>query len=199
MNTYIFDLDGTLYDKTGLGKRLVLSSPFDALKMGRERKTRKAFAACDYGNADAYYKAFCEAAHFSKDWFFTRYMPLMVKALQKHYRAFPSAQPLFKQLDAEKIPYAIYSDYPLVKERLAAIGLEVNCPCYSTDDFGAQKPAPRPFLEIAAELGASPKETTVAGDRDDTDGEGARRAGMGFRQILADGDLRSFSSAVVSP
>ena len=36
----VFDLDGTLYDKKGLSRRMVLHAPWDMMKMLTERKTR---------------------------------------------------------------------------------------------------------------------------------------------------------------
>jgi beta-phosphoglucomutase-like phosphatase (HAD superfamily) len=38
-------------------------------------------------------------------------------------------------------------------------------------------------LQAASELGISPEECLVLGDRQDADGEAARRAGMAFRLI----------------
>lgn len=45
------------------------------------------------------------------------------------------------------------------------------------------KPAPDAFQIAAAELGAQAEECLVIGDREDADGEAARRAGMAFRLI----------------
>ena len=77
---------------------------------------------------------------------------------------------------------AIYSDYPFLKERLEALGLFPGSAVllYGPESFGAQKPAPRPFLRIAGDLGAAPEEILVIGDREDTDGLGAFKAGMRF-------------------
>ena len=52
----------------------------------------------------------------------------------------------------------------------------------SSESFGALKPAPRPFLEIAAKLNISPENILVIGDRNDTDGLGAESAKMKFIQ-----------------
>jgi phosphoglycolate phosphatase-like HAD superfamily hydrolase len=51
---------------------------------------------------------------------------------------------------------------------------------YGPESFGAQKPAVRPLLSIAADIGIAPEETLVVGDREETDGLGAFRAGMRF-------------------
>ena len=45
------------------------------------------------------------------------------------------------------------------------------------------KPAPDGLLGAARALGVAPAECLVIGDRDDADGEAARRAGMPFRRV----------------
>jgi len=77
---------------------------------------------------------------------------------------------------------AVYSDYPFLKERIEAMGL-IPGPkifLYGPESFGAQKPAARPFLRIAEDFGVAPEEVLVIGDREDTDGLGAFKAGMRF-------------------
>jgi FMN phosphatase YigB (HAD superfamily) len=88
---------------------------------------------------------------------------------------------------------AIYSDYPALKERLEALGLSCGpqVRLYGPENFGAQKPAPRPFKCIARDLGVLPEDTLVIGDRVDTDGFGAIQAGMRFF-LLDDGLSRYF-------
>lgn len=78
------------------------------------------------------------------------------------------------------------SDYP-GSRKLAALGL--------TDDFDVVvcngepggptrlKPAPDGYLLAAERLGFAPEECLVVGDRDDADGEAARRGKMDFRKI----------------
>jgi FMN phosphatase YigB (HAD superfamily) len=112
-------------------------------------------------------------------WYFDQYMPRMCGLLKKYYRPRPGAVELFKDLTRVSFPFAVYSDYPLTTERLSALGLEGGKP-YGPELFGAQKPAVRPFLSIAEDLGGPPARTLVIGDRDDTDGAGAAASGMGY-------------------
>jgi beta-phosphoglucomutase-like phosphatase (HAD superfamily) len=65
---------------------------------------------------------------------------------------------------------------------MEAIGLDAGpeVPLYGPESFGAQKPATRPYLRIAGTLGLSPEEILVIGDREETDGLGAFKAGMRF-------------------
>jgi FMN phosphatase YigB (HAD superfamily) len=198
----IFDLDGTLYDSKNIALRLVFSSLPDIGLIRAERVVRKKFKGCDYGSAEVYYREFFAAIanisgrspDFLRAWYFEKYMPLMRRTLKIFYTARPGAAELFETLGnvntGQGRPFAVYSDYPLVRERLEAIGLAgTAAKLYSPEDFGAQKPAARPFLAIAEEMGCTPGEVLVVGDREDTDGEGAAAAGMGFIKIT-DGLLR---------
>ncbi|MDR3337407.1 MAG: HAD family hydrolase [Treponema sp.] len=193
---FIFDFDGTLYDGRRFARRLLFSRSPNRLSLGdipligAERAVRKSLAGFDYGNAEAYYREFfallerrtSRPASFLRQWYFRRYMPRMKRVLQQFYPARRGASELFKNLAC---PRAVYSDYPEVRERLEAIGLDPGlCGMLcGPDTFGAQKPAPRPFLAIAAALRSDPSRVLVVGDRDDTDGEGASSSGMMFLRI----------------
>jgi HAD superfamily hydrolase (TIGR01549 family) len=111
----------------------------------------------------------------------------MSALLKTFYPARPGVQDLFKTIDRMGLPRAVYSDYPLVGQRLEAIGLDPDS-CgmlYSPENFGAQKPAPRPFLEIAEALRCKPGDILVVGDKDKTDGAGAAAAGMLYIRIVS--------------
>ncbi|AEF83819.1 hydrolase [Treponema primitia ZAS-2] len=116
--------------------------------------------------------------------------------LKKYYCPRPGLSELFEKLTRKSRKFAVYSDYPLVAERLRALGLNTeDCGLlYGPENFGAQKPAARPFLSIAEAMGISPGEILVVGDREDTDGAGAAAAGMGFIRIKTDKDWELFQS-----
>lgn len=186
---FIFDLDGTLYDTGGFARRLVLARPADAGIILAERKTRKALAGCDYGSAEAWYgEFFSRMSRIAKRpepalraWYFGCYMPRFCEILKRRFRPRPGAAELFRALADAAFPFAVYSDYPLAAERLAALGLDAaDGRVYGPEHFGAQKPAARPFLVIAGELGAAPERVLVIGDRDNTDRAGAAAAGMSY-------------------
>ena len=211
----VFDFDGTLYDYALLPLRLVRAWPGDLPRIWAERKTRRSFAGADYGSAEAYYGEFfarmallCRCpAEAARDWFFSRYMPRMIRVLKRYYTLRPGVRELFRFLEGDdgdqpgketagrKIPsgIAIYSDYPCLRERLEALSFRPGgrVRLYGPESFGAQKPAPGPFRIIAGDLGVSPGETLVVGDREDTDGAGALGAGMSFFR-LDDGRRRYF-------
>jgi HAD superfamily hydrolase (TIGR01549 family) len=198
---FIFDIDGTLYDSGRIHRRLFFAGPWDVRLLLADRRTRKALIGVDYGDADAYYREFfarlSRAAHksesFIREWYFNAFLPRMCRVLKKHYRPRPGCIELLEALTHNGIKFAVYSDYPLVAERLRALSLNVESSdlLYGPEHFGAQKPAPRPFLAIAEAMGVTPRETLVIGDRDDTDGAGALNAGMCFFR-LDDGRKRHF-------
>ena len=191
----IFDFDGTLYDTALLPLRLIAAYPPDMFRIRNERIVRKEFAACDYASSEEYYRAFFaslgKACRLSpeqmRSWYFERYMPRMIRVLKKHYKPRPGVKELFLLFCPTRAAgktlkkIAVYSDYPLLKERLKALDINTGViRLYGPESFGAQKPAPRPFLQIAGDLGLAPAETLVVGDREDTDGLGALGAGMRF-------------------
>ena len=198
----IFDFDGTLFDNVRLPFYLVAAYPPDLLRLWRERLVRRSFVGSDYATPDEYYRAYFTALgkacfrspESMRAWYFNRFMPRMTKVLKKHYKFRPGVIELFMRVHTSGIAVgqkalppdfpklAIYSDYPFLKERLEALGLGCGPKTllYGPDSFGAQKPAVRPFLKIASDLGVKPEEVLVIGDREDTDGIGAHKAGMHF-------------------
>jgi FMN phosphatase YigB (HAD superfamily) len=187
----IFDFDGTLFDNARILFYLIAACPFDLRRIRMERLIRKRFAGCSYASPEEYYDAFFAAlgkACFCsprriRSWYFNRYMPRIARVLKKHYQPRPGMQDLFRRFEASNgLRVAVYSDYPLLRERLEALGMNPgpDILLYGPESFGAQKPAVGPFRRIAADLGAAPEETLVIGDREETDGLGAFRAGMHF-------------------
>jgi FMN phosphatase YigB (HAD superfamily) len=210
----ILDLDGTLFDSKNIALRLILGRPFDMFLMRSERRVRRLFAGRVYDSAESYYEAFFgelskrtrRSAFSAQMWYFKTYIPLMVHILKRYYRPRPGTAELLAALNSghnrrgQKIPFAVYSDYPMTAERFNALGLEPGPlgRLYGPEDFGAQKPAAAPFLRIARDLGCAPQNILVAGDRDDTDGAGAAAAGMAYLKINA-GTWESFCAMFVSP
>ena len=206
---FIVDFDGTLYDPAHFARRLLLGggpvqrlSLREILLIRAERKTRKEFSGCDYGEAELYYERFfaalerrarffvpaasgTENAAALRQWYFGRYLPRMAGVLRQFYAPRPGAAEFLQTLERRRIPHAVYSDYPCVRERLEAIGLDpgVCGPCFGPENFGARKPAAAPFLAIAAALGCEPGKTLVIGDKDGADGAGAKAAGMLYLRV----------------
>jgi FMN phosphatase YigB (HAD superfamily) len=187
----IFDFDGTLFDNVHFAWNLISAYPPDMFRIGNERLIRRRFAGCDYSSPDTYHHAFFTALgkvcsrspEYMQNWYFNRYLPRFVRVLKKHYQLRPGVAELFRYFESSNtLRAAVYSDYQFLKERLESLGQysSPRIPLYGPESFGSQKPAAEPFIRIAADLGIAPEETLVVGDREDTDGLGAFKAGMRF-------------------
>jgi len=192
----IFDLDGTLYNFKWLPLRLIWSLPTDIFRISADRKVRKSLKGEDFGTPEAYKDEYARRmAHHTKlkkqdalNWYSNKYMGTMCFLLKRYYPPRPRLKEVFQAIHDKGVKIAIFSDYPRVKQRIKALDflpetIELISGSYSAEDFGSQKPAERPFLEIAKNLAVKPEECLVVGDRDDTDGNGARKTNMEFIQI----------------
>ena len=192
----IFDLDGTLYNFKWLPFRLMWSLPTDILRIKADRTVRKSLKGCDFATPEAYLAEYAQRMAEKTDfksqdalnWYTNRYMGTMCFLLKRYYSQRPQLAEVFARLHQQKIKIAVFSDYPRVHQRIRALDfsdetMTTISGIFSAQDFGSQKPAPRPFLEIAANLGVTPNQCLVVGDRDLADGAGARETGMGFIQI----------------
>lgn len=187
----IFDLDGTLYDNSGLILRLVLRSLRHLDLIWAERVARHSLAG-KHISGSVYDELFHNMAELTRSdatraqkWFFDVYMPLQANTLMLHYHAKPWVISTLKDLKSKGISVACLSDYGAVNEKLKAVGIDpalfdvvIDAPT-----AGGVKPCPDAFLNVAKMLGADPVETLVVGDRRDTDGKGAAAAGMHFLQV----------------
>ena len=90
----VLDLDGTLYSKHGMVKHMMASAILEWKMMLIERKTRKQLRGIWKGDKDSFYNMYfatmAQGHLFSQDyakwWYETRYMPLMVKVIQKWHK-----------------------------------------------------------------------------------------------------------------
>jgi HAD superfamily hydrolase (TIGR01549 family) len=87
------------------------------------------------------------------------------------------AAELRARLAARGVRQVVLSDHPAL-EKLRALGLDGAFEqVFVGEALGFLKPSPRPFLAVADALEVSPAELLHVGDRDDSDGAGARAAG----------------------
>ena len=191
----IFDFDGTLYDNVFIAFNMVFVWPPNMFFLLMERIVRKRFTGRDYSSPQEYSKVFFSAlgkACFQppqkvQAWYYDRFIPRFTQVLKRHYKPRRGLKELFEHYTAGKTSLpkiAVYSDYPFLKERMEALGIPTEkVLMYGPESFGAQKPAARPFLRIAEELGALPQDILVIGDRVNTDGIGALNAGMKFFRV----------------
>lgn len=189
----IFDLDGTLYNKKGLPLKLIMGDVPHMLVLGNERKARAELKGRWFGDEAEYYKALyarvAELSHITaekaQEWYEQRYMPQMQRILRRSYRVEPWAEGLLADLRQRGIKTAVYSDYGCLRERLEALGFDCAWVDVVADApaLGGLKPCRESAMKICDRLGVPPEETLLVGDRDDTDGESARRCGMRFMLV----------------
>ncbi len=186
---FIFDFDNTLYDGRRYALRLVFANLTHALRCKAERGVRHRLAGRDFHDAQALRQELVtllgQASHISaaaaRSWYEGKYLPSMLTILERHYDARPGAIDLMRRLIAEGKTVCVLSDYPNTAARLAAIGIaDPHIHAFSAEEMGALKPSARPFVEIAKLFNVGHSDTLVVGDRDDTDGAGARAALMDY-------------------
>jgi len=189
----VFDVDGTLFDKSRLPLHLVLADPLYMFVLNNERKARKTLSGVYFGDERTYYETLygkvAILSHLSakrvKWWYDHRYMPAMIKVLRKHYELRPWVSELLPALKEKGIKVAVYSDYGCIEERLATLGFQKEWADVVADapKMGGLKPCKESLLAVCRQLGVDPSETLMVGDKDETDGESARRCGMRFHLI----------------
>ncbi len=189
----IFDVDGTLYDQRGLRMRMILELMVYYLKhplhlkdlkilmdFRLQREIHRADSTPDLDSAQ--YQWGAEASGVSLEmvrsvvekWIYE--IPLKYIA---GYRL-PDVPEFFANLKKKGILTAIFSDYPAA-EKIAVLRLSPRSIFCATDkNINCLKPDPKGLLVIAETLGVPISQCLLIGDREDNDGECARRAGMKY-------------------
>jgi len=189
----VFDLDGTLYDKTGLARRMVRRLWWCLPLLASERLARKNMHYVQYASEEEFFGAFFRymsrghwwGIHTAATWYHTIFMPMMIHLIRRYHHPRPEVMALVKEAKDKGLKLAVYSDYGYVVEKLDALGID---PGYfdllvSAPELGALKPSEPCARRVLEMLEADPKTTLFVGDRDDKDGESARNAGAKFLLI----------------
>jgi FMN phosphatase YigB (HAD superfamily) len=116
-----------------------------------------------------------------REWMENRPLPLL-GALRTR-----GAEQLFAHLAKDHV-LGVHSDYRS-ERKLAALGLSAHL-TVAAEDVGRLKPDPAGLEWLMAAARAEPSRTLMIGDRDDRDGEAARRAGV--RALIRGRDFRHF-------
>ena len=186
LKAVLFDLDGTLYSKHKLSIPLVLTELFRGrvFMLLREQKARTELRGSEFPSEEAFYDAFFSKG-ISRSWYFNAYMKDTVHLLKKFFKMRPWVRKTIQSLRSRDIKIAVLSDYGFVWQKLDAIGFDPSWADFVLDSpkAGALKPSKTPFLLISEALGVAPSDCIVIGDREDTDGEGAKASGMKFQLV----------------
>ena len=192
----VLDLDGTLYDKTGLARRMVRRLWWCLPLLAAERLARKNMHYVQYASEEEFFGAFFR--HMSRGhwwgvtiaatWYHTIYMPTMIRLIRRYYSPRPEVMALIQEAKAQGMTLAIYSDYGCVVDKLKALGIDPSLfdLMVSAPELGALKPSEPCARRVMEMLGAKPETTLFVGDREDKDGESAKAVGARFLLI---GDL----------
>lgn len=201
-SAWLVDFDGTLYRPTPLKVLMALELGFFGLSaVGVVREFRRQHEALrrDAGELqvlrelwpspyDQQLQLTCRALGHPVE----RVRPIVEEWMRerpKKWLRFLARHRLIQELQHYRTKggrLGLVSDYP-VAGKLSALGCDVHfdvivahgeeqCPTHL-------KPDPGGYLAAARALGVNPQDCLVIGDRDDADGEAARRAGMAFRRI----------------
>ena len=186
----VFDLDGTLYNKRGMVRRMMCGALLDWRMMLIERRTRKQLMGTWMGDRESFYNLFFQtmanghrfSASYARWWYSTRYMPLMVKIIKKHYQLVPWVMPFIQQCKKLGVRLVVLSDYGHTTEKLQALGLEQSLFDWvvSAPELGGLKPAPQLLYKVTEYMEVTPEQCLVIGDRNDTDGALAQAVGASF-------------------
>ena len=191
----IFDLDGTLYDQGKLRRRMFLDLVVGLARnplfikeikvLYSFRKNREQLSGTRDDVRSIEKRQYAEVAQalgldiadvrrIVNDWIFEKPLKHLAPCL------YPGVRDLFPLLRQKKIKIGIFSDYPC-DAKLQALDLKVDVMVCATDEkVDRFKPHPQGLFFTARELGVPVKKCFFIGDRDDKDGECARRAGMPY-------------------
>jgi len=204
---FIFDVDGTLYDQIklrrmmfgALVRHLVRNKNFirDIHILYSFRKRREILSRDENDPGCLENRQYVEVAHklgvsvdevrrVVTNWIFEKPLNYLAACI------YPGVKDLFSLLMRNKLKIGIFSYYPSLA-KLKALELYADVVICATDEnVDRFKPHPKGLLVTAKELGIPVKSCFFIGDRDDKDGECARRAGMPYlilsRKDIVGGD-----------
>jgi HAD superfamily hydrolase (TIGR01549 family) len=193
---WLLDLDGTLYRPLGVKICMaveLLASPraiplLRAFRKEHERLRHQAFESHAISPFEEQVARTARHLSIPADQVRATILRFMVDEPGRWIRVFRRKQLLDEIADyrANGGKTALVSDYP-ARAKLEALGAEslFDVVVANGEDGGpnALKPSPAGYLAAARRLDVPPDRCLVIGDRQDADGEAARRAGMAFRLV----------------
>lgn len=199
----VFDVDGTLYQQSGLRKRMLFKLVTYYIKkpwrlkelrlLQSFRKTREEHAGEEVGNLQLDQYKWCaekervnllSVQRIVEKWIYKAPLECL-----SQFR-FEGLKELFDLLEAKNIVRAIYSDYPF-DEKMRALALPYEFGVSSVDrDVNCLKPHPKGLQNLLRISGHEVEECVFIGDRLERDGICAKNAGMPF--IIIDPNRKDY-------
>ena len=186
----MLDLDGTLYDKTGLARRMVRRLWWCLPLLAAERFARRNAHYVQFASEEEFFGFFFATmarghwwtARMAGTWYHTVYMPAMLRLIKRYFHPRLEVMALIQEAKSRGIKLAIYSDYGCVEEKLEALNIDPGQfdLMVSAPQLGALKPSEPCARRVLEMLNADPATTLFIGDRDDKDGQSARNVGAKY-------------------
>ena len=193
LKAVIFDLDGTLYNKNAIKTNMLFRNISHLLMLFSLLDIRNKISGVDFYTKDKFQahlfnemeKRTHKKATSIQSWYFHEFYPGFVNLLRKKYQTSEDITNILQVLRKQSVRTAVLSDYLFARERIEAISLDSALfdIIASNEEYGVLKPSKRPLVDIAFRLGVRQEQVMVIGDREDTDGRGARMANMHFCNI----------------
>ena len=193
VQTVVFDLDGTLYDKRGLAHRMVRRLWWCLPLLMAERLARRNMHEVQFASEDEFFAHFfatMSRGHWWNEsiaakWYGDIYLPAMVRLIGQYQPIRQKTLALMVECKSRGLKMAIYSDYGSVEDKLRVLGIDKSQfdLLVAAPQLGALKPSEACTRKVLEMLHADPETTLFVGDRDDKDGESARRVGARFLKI----------------
>ena len=190
IKTVIFDLDGTIYDKSGLAGRMVRRLWWCLPLLAAERLARRNAHYVQFASEEEFFGFFFATMarghwwgpRIAEKWYHYVYLPTMVGLIRKHHRVRPEVREMLQICRKRGLQTAIYSDYGAVTEKLEALGIDPGMfdLLVSAPELGALKPSEACARRVLEMLEADPQTTLFVGDREDKDGASAKAVGARF-------------------
>lgn len=189
----VFDVDGTLYDQRCMRRRMIAElarhcavHPRDlrlVRLIGRFRRSREQLAEQEVGGiAELQYRRAAAALGMEPPALRQQLEVWLLERPLKHLRRcrYDSVDRFFAALAQRGRTIAVLSDYP-ARDKLSALGLEADIVVSAVDpEVDRLKPHPAGLERVLSLARLSPQDGLLIGDRDDRDGESARRIGMPY-------------------
>lgn len=190
----IFDLDGTLYQMRWYMRPFLASKLVPHLfRLPHFLKERKRFAGVQMGSRENLLNSIALAVSKKEkcspeeiyNWILKSFYPAFISIMPFLKNSRPGIEETMTSLRKGGLKLGVLSDYDHVSKRLEHLQIDPSLfdITSSSEASGALKPCTQPFLDIADQWNIGPEKILVIGDRDDTDGQAARDAGMQFIQI----------------
>lgn len=190
VKTVVLDLDGTLYDKTGLAARMVTRLWWCLPLLAAERFARRNAHYVQFASEEEFFGFFFTTMarghwwgpRIAERWYRHVYLPAMVRLIRKYHQPRQETLDIMRECREKGLKMAIYSDYGSVIEKLEALHIDPKQfdLIISAPELGALKPSEPCARRVLEMLDAKPEETLFVGDRDEKDGASARAVGAKF-------------------